>query len=590
MPGGRLVLPYEYQREITCDHGPRCPVNQCSKALKEAAAECPSLFEYIHWLPLDKIGMPDFYPKLSRDMGSLDRRNLIYPIKQGLYVHLFPDPKGERDRYIPIEPHLTINLNEAMAQIEMRLLDFVEQIGAAESPEEKEIELLKAIDKIVIVDPTGLLRQQAADRVAKTNGKANGKSNGNGNSAATNKVILSPREMDAIKYLLVRDKIGFALLAPFLLDTYIEDISCSGVGFIFIEHKIFKSIQAAINFETEDDVDEFVIWMGEWIKRPVTVRNPIVDAVLPDGSRINIVYGTDVSKRGSNFTIRKFSDVPVSITELIEFGTLDYLMASYLSFVLEEGMNLFVCGATASGKTTTMNAITTFIRPDKKIVSIEDTPELQVPHKNWIRETTRGSGKEHTGSEVGMFDLLKAALRQRPDRIIVGEIRGEEGAIAFQAMQTGHGVMSTFHAASVEKLIQRLTGDPINIPKSYVDILDVVLIQAAVKIAGRGMARRVTSINEIVGYDPTSESFSFIEVFKWNPATDTFDFPGFMNSYLLEEKVALKRGIPPFKKKVIYTELKRRAKILQRLHVERKLKNFYDVFAVLAEAQRQGLL
>ena len=199
-----------------------------------------------------------------------------------------------------------------------------------------------------------------------------------------------------------------------------------------------------------------------------------------------------------------------------------------------------------------MNAITTFIRPDKKIVSIEDTPELQVPHKNWIRETTRGSSKDNTGAEVGMFDLLKAALRQRPDRIIVGEIRGEEGAIAFQAMQTGHGVMSTFHAASVEKLIQRLTGSPINIPKTYVDALDVVLIQAAVKIAGRGMARRVMSINEIVGYDPISESFSFIEAFKWNPATDTFEFPGFMNSFLLEEKIALRRGIPPFKKKVIY--------------------------------------
>jgi len=357
-----------------------------------------------------------------------------------------------------------------------------------------------------------------------------------------------------------------------------------------LEHPKSEGFHYIYRFETEDDVDQFVIWMGEWIKRQVTVRNPIVDAVLPDGSRINIVYGTDVSKRGSNFTIRKFSDVPTSVMELIEFGTLDYMMAAYLSFVLEEGMNMFVAGATASGKTTTMNAITTFIRPEKKIVSIEDTPELQVPHKNWIRETTRGGGKESTGAEVGMFDLLKAALRQRPDRIIVGEIRGEEGAIAFQAMQTGHGVMSTFHASNVEKLIQRLTGQPINIPKTYIDCLDVVLIQSAVRVAGRGMARRVMSINEIVGYDPTSESFSFIEVFRWNPATDTFDFPGFMNSYLLEEKIALRRGIPPFKKKIIYTELKRRAKILQRLHVERKLKNFYDVFAVLAEAQRQKLL
>jgi flagellar protein FlaI len=223
-------------------------------------------------------------------------------------------------------------------------------------------------------------------------------------------------------------------------------------------------------------------------------------------------------------------------------------------------------------------------------VTIEDTPELQVPHKNWIRETTRGSSRDEKGSAVGMFDLLKAALRQRPDRIIIGEIRGEEGAIAFQAMQTGHGVMSTFHAASVEKLIQRLTGEPINIPKAYVDNLDVVTIQAAVRAPGRGMVRRVTSINEIVGYDAVSKSFSFIEVFRWNPANDSFEFPGYMNSFILEEKIALRRGIPPFKRKSIYTDLKRRAKIFERLHKERKVKGFYEVFQVLAEAHRQKLI
>jgi len=556
-----LHLPFDGEGVGDCDHGPTCSLRSVlPQALQEACDAGPFLADYLHWVPMDEIGVPDYYPALSRDMADLTRRNLIYPIKQGLFVHLYPDEKGERDQYIPIEPHLTVNLDEIVPQVEVKLLDWVEQIGAAESEDAKRAVLLKAIDADV-----------------STNG-------------TPGKVHVTPRQMEALRYLLLRDKIGLGLLAALLLDPYIEDISCSGVGHIFIEHKIFKSVQAAVFFETEDELDEFVIWLGEWIKRPVTVRNPIVDAVLPDGSRINIVYGTDVSKRGSNFTIRKFSDTPTSVMELIEFGTLDYMMASYLSFVLEEGLNMFVVGATASGKTTTMNAITTFIRPEKKIVSIEDTPELQVPHKNWIREVTRGSSKESTGSEVGMFDLLKAALRQRPDRIIVGEIRGEEGAIAFQAMQTGHGVMSTFHASSVEKMIQRLTGDPINIPKSYIDSLDVVLIQAAVKVAGRGMARRVMSINEIVGYDPLSASFSFIEVFRWNPATDSFDFPGFMNSYLLEEKVAIRRGIPPFKKKVIYTELKRRAKILQRLHVERKLRNFYDVFRVLAEAQRQGLL
>ena len=558
-----LQMPFPTKEKVgeVCDHGPGCSLNAFLP--KPLQAECKKnvfLSEYLHLVPISDIGVPKYYSKLTRDLTYLERRNLIYPIDNGLFVHIYPNDSGERDTYVPIEPTLTVNLDHILPKVEEKLLGWVEVIGKAEGDDAKREALLRAID--AIVSATGDAR----------------------------KIQVTPRELEALKYALVRDKIGFGLLAPLLHDRYIEDISCSGVGPIFLEHKIFKSVQSAITFTTEDELNDFTVWMGEWIKRPVTVRNPIVDAVLPDGSRINIVYGSDVSKRGSNFTIRKFSDVPTSIFELIDYGTMDYMMAAYLSFVMEEGLNIFVVGATASGKTTTMNAITTFILPDKKIVSIEDTPELQVPHKNWIRETTRGSAKDNTGSDVGMFDLLKAALRQRPDRIIVGEIRGEEGAIAFQAMQTGHGVMSTFHAASVEKLIQRLTGNPINIPKSYVDNLDIVLIQAAVKVPGKGGVRRVTGINEIVGYDATTESFSIIEAFRWNPATDVFDFPGYMNSFVLEEKIAMKRGIPPFKRKVIYTELKRRAKIFQRLHVERKLKNFYDVFQVLAEAQRQKLL
>nr|MBC8248429.1 type II/IV secretion system ATPase subunit [Anaerolineales bacterium] len=315
-----------------------------------------------------------------------------------------------------------------------------------------------------------------------------------------------------------------------------------------------------------------------------------VDATLPDGSRLNIVYGRDIAKRGSNFTIRKFSETPYSILELIEFGTLDYLMAAYLSLVIEEGMNVFIAGETASGKTTTLNAVTAFLPPDSKIVSIEETPELQTPHENWIREVTRGIIRGEKGGEVNMFDLLKAALRQRPDTIIVGEIRGEEGRIAFQAMQVGHGVLSTFHAASVEKLIQRLTGDPISVPRGYLDNLDVVIIQASARRPDEGTVRRVISINEIVGYDPSSKTYSFIEIFRWNPENDTFDFPGHMNSYLLEQRIAMKRGISRHKRKAIYTELGRRASILERLHKERRIKGFYELFQVLAEAHRQELL
>jgi len=536
-----------------------------SPKLQKACDESPFLAEYVSRLPIDEIGAPDYYPKLSRSLRDLPRRNLIYPVGEGLFIHIYPDMSGARDYYIPVEPSLAVDLDAFIPQVEEKLVDWSEEIGQTETDEERKEVLLRALDAILTLD------------------------GGEGMNGG-DKIRVTPREMEAIKYQIVRDKVGLGALQPMLLDPYIEDISCSGLGPVYIEHKIFKSLQSALRFDTEEELDEFVIWLGEWIKKPVTVRNPIVDAVLPDGSRINIVYGTDISKRGSNFTIRKFNETPLSVMELIQFGTLDYMMAAYLSFVLEEGLNLFVVGATASGKTTTLNAITTFILPDKKIVSIEDTPELQVPHGNWIREVTRGGGREDKGSAVGMFDLLKAALRQRPDRIIVGEIRGEEGAIAFQAMQTGHGVMSTFHAASVEKLIQRLTGDPINIPKAYVDNLDVVLIQAAVRIPGAGMARRITSISEIIGYDPVSKSFSFIEVFRWDPVTDTFEFPGYMNSFVLEEKIAMRRGIPPFKRKAIYTELKRRAKIFERLHKERGVKDFYDVFNILAEAHRQKLL
>jgi len=389
---------------------------------------------------------------------------------------------------------------------------------------------------------------------------------------------------------MVRDKVGLGVLEPFIHDPYIEDISCSGLGNIFIEHKIFESLKAPIVFESEEELDEFVLKLSEKIGKPVSFRNPIVDATLPDGSRINIVFGRDISKKGSNFTIRKFSKTPLSVLQLIEFGTFNYLMAAYFWIALRDGMNCFVAGETASGKTTTLNAITTFVPPNAKIISIEDTPEVQIPHKNWLREVTRSAG-ERKGSEtssVEMFDLLKAALRQRPNLIIVGEIRGIEGNIAFQAMQTGHAVMSTFHAASVEKLIQRLTGDPIRVPKTYIDNLNFVIIQNAVRLKGK-LVRRVTSVSEIIGYDPPSDTFSYIEVFRWNPVTDTFEFTGNLNSYMLEEKIAIKRGIPHNKKRKIYKELEKRANILKKIH-ESGVTDFYELFNLIAKIEKEGVI
>jgi flagellar protein FlaI len=278
----------------------------------------------------------------------------------------------------------------------------------------------------------------------------------------------------------------------------------------------------------------------------------------------------------------------LSIVDIINGGGMDYPMAAYLSMMVSNGMNIFVSGETASGKTTILNALAAFVAPDAKIVSIEDTPEFQVPHPNWIREVVRGALSDgDTG--VGMFDLLKAALRQRPNIIVIGEIRGEEGAIAFQAMQTGHAVMATFHASTVEKLIQRMTGSPILVPKAYIDNLNVVVICSSVRLPNGKPGRRILSISELVGYDSQSDSFAFVETFRWDSSKDIYEFTGNMNSYLMENQIAPKRGLDPKNKRAIYKELDRRAALFQRL-TEQGISDFYELFKVFSKAQKEGLL
>jgi flagellar protein FlaI len=547
-------------------------LSQFSEELQEVAGESVHLADYLRAIPVEEIGIPSYHVELSKKLGNSSKRNFIYPIEGDLFVHIYPNAESERDTYVTIEPTLTVELEGIMEDVELKLLEMAEEIGSAPEEQRRRV-LLYCLDRVYAVGNGDL--SPGGTGVAQTRGMGN-------------KIRVPARVLAGIRYLVLRDKLGLGALQPLLQDPYIEDISCSGTGSVFLEHKVFKSLQTTLTFPSLDDLDDFVVWMGERIKRPVTLRHPIVDAVLPDGSRINIVYGRDIAKRGSNFTIRKFGKDPLSIVQLVEFGTMSYMMAAYLWFVMEEGMNLFIAGTTASGKTTTLNAITTFIPAHHKIVSIEDTPELQAPHENWIREVVREMSQKDGGGSVGMFDLLKAALRQRPDRIVIGEIRGEEGNIAFQAMQTGHGVMSTFHAASVEKLIQRLTGDPINVPKPYVDNLDVAVIQAAVRGPDGKTVRRVTSINEIVGYDPVSSSFTFITAFRWRAENDTFEFPGDNNSYLLEQKVAMKRGLPDSKRRMIYSELRRRAAILRKLQ-RGGVDGFQQLYKVLAGARKQGL-
>jgi flagellar protein FlaI len=549
-----------------------------SKELFERAQAAPHLMDYLHMVPMATVGAPEYYPQPTRKLGELEHPNLIYLVSDDVFVHIYPDIEDPRNYYLSIEPSTVLPIVQLMREVDRRLLDYVDLLAKAETTEEKTEALIKAVESCCVVkgDP-------------KRN-EDNGKKNGFPFMGAKDgRIAVTQRELETVKYLVLRDKIGLGVLEPLIRDPHIEDISCAGLGPIFIEHKIFKGLKSSMVFKEHEELDDFALKLSESVKKPATFKNPIVDAALPDGSRLNIVYGGEVSKRGTNFTIRKFSETPISVLELINFGSMDFKMAAYLAMVVGDGLNLWVSGETASGKTTLLNAITTFIRPDAKIVSIEDTPELQVPHINWVREVVRSSNdRNNQGATVDMFGLLKAALRQRPNAILVGEIRGEEGSVAFQAKQTGHQVMSTFHASTVEKLIQRVTGSPISVPKTYIDNLNVVVICSAVRLPNGKLGRRVVSINEIIGYDNSSDSFSFVEVFRWNPAEDAFEFLGNMNSYLLENRIAPRHGLTTKDKRKIYTELDKKAAILEKLQ-QQNCTNFYDLYQLLAKAQRENL-
>jgi archaeal flagellar protein FlaI len=594
-----------------------CLINPDSCALyrmlpanaKEYAKNYPHLLEYLHIFPVDEYGIPLFFSELKRDLKGIKDPNLIYPAKPPIFIHIFFDPTDVRNYYIPIEPSFLHNIGNLLPAIEYRLVDLLDALD--EDPvtaEERTVVLKRLLRQVLYIKKPGqaidssLLKIEgpqsfsdkfksflSTDLTAKEEPEESHIFT-DVPHLADGRIIVTPQEFEAVEYQMIRDKIDVGVLFPFISDNFIEDITCDGLGPIFIEHKIFKGLKSVVGFDSEPVLDDFCIKLAEKSRRPITYRNPIVDATLPDGSRINIVYSSEISRRGSNFTIRKAMDDVISITKLVEFGTCSYALAAYLWICIENGMSMFMSGETASGKTTSMNALTTFISPEGKIVSIEDTPEVIIPHRNWAREVSKGKGKgEGEGGDVTMFDLLRAALRQRPNMIIVGEIRGVEGAVAFGAMQTGHPVMSTFHAASVEKLIQRLTGDPISIPKTFIDNLNLVVIQSAVRRPDGSMVRRQLAVSELVGYDAESGGFSFVEVFSWDPVTDTHEFTGRGSSFLLESKIATMLGIPEHKKAQIYMEVDKRAKILERLH-KAGYTDFIELHNMLTKLKKQGLL
>jgi archaeal flagellar protein FlaI len=377
-----------------------------------------------------------------------------------------------------------------------------------------------------------------------------------------------PVTKSRILYYLERDFNGYGVVEAPMTDTEVEDISCDGVGIpLYIYHRKFGSIRSNLKFDDAKTLDDYVIWLAQRSGKHISVASPILDATVPDGSRLQATLGMHVTKRGSSFTIRRFRDNPFTPVDLLKFKTMSPEMMAYLWLAIENGQSMMVCGGTASGKTTTLNATLLFIPPQMKIVSIEDTRELNLPHENWVPSLTRaGFGAKNVASgkapgEIDMFDLLAAALRQRPQYLMVGEVRGAEAFIVFQAMATGKTCYTTFHAESVSAMVHRMENPPITLPRSLVSALNLVLLQRQVKV-GTKMTRRVQSLTEIVGLDPETNELITNSVYSWNPSDDTFLYSG--HSYVYE-RVALMKNLSM---KEMEREIRRRCEILEYLQVK----------------------
>ena len=339
----------------------------------------------------------------------------------------------------------------------------------------------------------------------------------------------------SLAYYLYRDFRGYGKIDPLLNDRHIEDVSCDGYDLpIFVYHDEYTDIETNISFP-KSELDNYVIRLAQQSGRHVSVGDPLVETTLPDGSRAELALGEEVTPRGSAFTIRQYAEDPLTPIDLVEYGTFSLEQMAYFWLCIEHNKSLIFAGGTASGKTTSMNAVSMFIPPRAKVLSIEDTRELSVYHDNWLSSVTRE--RRYEGTDIDMYDLLRSALRHRPEYIIVGEVRGSEAITLFQAMNTGHTTFSTMHADSIETVINRLENEPINVPRAMVQSLDMLSIQTLTR-SGDQRVRRAKTIGEIGGIDQRTGELDYSSAFEWRPKTDEFR----RNDSSLLEEIADERG------------------------------------------------
>jgi len=395
--------------------------------------------------------------------------------------------------------------------------------------------------------------------------------------ASMSLVVPEDKKKDLLYYI-KRDFIGMGKIEPFMMDPNLEDISCDGVEiplYVYHRNPLLGSVKTNIYFETAEELDVFVNKLAQRCGKSISVASPLIGGTLPDGSRIQVTLGTDIARKGSNFTIRKFSELPLTPVNLLKLKTIDSKIAAYLWLAVEYGRTILITGGVATGKTTLLNAMSLFIKPELKIVSIEDTAELVLPHPHWVPSVARLPLSEMGGKKVGevdLFDLLRESLRQRPDYLIVGEVRGKEAYVLFQQIASGHSSLSTIHADSMERLVDRLTTPPISLPANLIEALDVIIFVVRIKY-GSTYVRRIKSIYEIYGFDRKKNFPMVNEVFKWDPKNDTFEA---VNPSIVLRRISQQYGV---KEQYLQQEISRRMKVLEWM-VEKNIEDYRDVAKV----------
>jgi len=470
----------------------------------------------------------------------------VYPIQEPyVYAAVVKNPTTHKIRYETIEPTLLKEEEEKLNEIKGLLMEEIDVSLKDLETREKAKEYLQSKVLDIIKDY---------------------------------RIKIASESVDKLTYYILRDFIGYGKIDPLMKDHLIEDISADGVNIpIYVWHREYESTPTNIIYKDVDELNSFIMRLAYLAGKNISIASPMLDASLPDGSRIHLTYGSEVTRRGSTFTVRRFRVDPLTISDLISFNTLSSDMAAYFWYAIENRASILVAGGVAAGKTTTLNCLSMFIKPEMKIVSVEDTAELNLPHENWIPSIVRsGFGLQEKGTgEITLFDLLKAAVRQRPDYIIVGEVRGEEAYTLFQAMATGHLGMCTLHADSADVAIRRLESEPMNIPRSLLTMIDAVMVQLRTEIEGKP-SRRAFTVTEVTGLDPATNELTTNEVYRWDAKQDTFSYSG--HSHILE-RIMKTLGL---EEQEIREELHRRKIVLEWM-AKNNVRRYTDVATVIRE-------